>query len=141
MSKRFVVISDAQYSLAITKFLVNDVGLFPSKQYITDNAPEEYQEAIKGYFKELNWNIEAEVAFLSDGHLIQNEIKETYFSGYPLIIGSSWDKKVAEQTQAHYLSVSWPVNERLVINSSYVGYGGGLKLLEDIYSVVLTRFN
>ncbi len=141
MSKRFVVISDAQYSLAITKFLVNDVGLFPSKQYITDNAPEEYQEAIKGYFKDLNWNIEAEVAFLSDGHLIQNEIKETYFSGYPLIIGSSWDKKVAEQTQAHYLSVSWPVNERLVINSSYVGYGGGLKLLEDIYSVVLTRFN
>ncbi|EIW17143.1 MULTISPECIES: nitrogenase component 1 [Pelosinus] len=141
MSKRFVVISDAQYSLAITKFLVNDVGLFPSKQYITDNAPEEYQEAIRGYFKDLNWNIEAEVGFISDGHLIQNEIKETYFSGYPLIIGSSWDKKVAEQTQAHYLSVSWPVNERLVINSSYVGYGGGLKLLEDIYSVVLTRFN
>ncbi|WP_378953600.1 nitrogenase component 1 [Pelosinus sp. sgz500959] len=141
MSKRFVVISDAQYSLAITKFLVNDVGLFPSKQYITDNTPEEYQESIQGYFKELNYDIKAEVGFISDGHLIQDEIKESYFSGYPLIIGSSWDKKLAQQTQAHYLSVSWPLNERLVINSSYVGYGGGLKLLEDIYSVVLTRFN
>jgi nitrogenase molybdenum-iron protein beta chain len=31
--------------------------------------------------------------------------------------------------------------ERLVINSSYTGYRGGLKLLEDMYSVVLTRFN
>lgn len=141
MSKRFVVISDAQYSLAITKFLVNDVGLFPSKQYITDNTPEEYQESITGYFKDLNYDIQAEVGFISDGHLIQDEIKDTYFSGYPLIIGSSWDKKIAQQTQAHYLSVSWPLNERLVINSSYVGYSGGLKLLEDIYSVVLTRFN
>jgi nitrogenase molybdenum-iron protein beta chain len=141
MSKRFIVVSDAQYSLAITKFLVNDVGLFPSKQYITDNTPQEYQEQISGYFKELNYNIEAEVAFLSDGHLIHKEIEDTYFSGYPLIIGSSWEKKIAQQTQAHYLSISWPLNERLVINSSYVGYGGGLKLLEDIYSVVLTRFN
>jgi len=141
MSKRFVVISDAQYSLAITKFLVNDVGLFPSKQYITDNTPEEYQQAIAGYFKELNYDITADVGFISDGHLIQEEIKDTYFSGYPLIIGSSWDKKIAQQTKAHYLSVSWPLNERLVINSSYVGYNGGLKLLEDIYSVVLTRFN
>ncbi|MBP2636261.1 MAG: nifK 6 [Firmicutes bacterium] len=141
MSKRFAVVSDAQYSLAITKFLVNDVGLFPSKQYITDNTPAEYQEQIRKEFKILNYGIEAEVAFLSDGHLIQNEINDTYFTGYPLIIGSSWEKKIAQKTQAHYLAVSWPVNERLVINSSYVGYGGGLKLLEDIYSVVLTRFN
>nr|WP_092071724.1 nitrogenase component 1 [Dendrosporobacter quercicolus]NSL49484.1 hydrogenase [Dendrosporobacter quercicolus DSM 1736]SDM29767.1 ferredoxin protochlorophyllide reductase subunit B [Dendrosporobacter quercicolus] len=141
MSKRFVVVSDAQYSLALTKFLVNDVGLFPSKQYITDNTPPEYQEQIKSEFSNLNYGIEAEVEFLSDGYVIQDEIKNTYFTGYPLIIGSGWEKKVAQKTQAHYLPVSWPVNERLIINSSYVGYEGGLKLLEDIYSVVLTRFN
>lgn len=141
MSKRFVVVSDAQYSLALTKFLVNDVGLFPSKQYITDNTPPEYREQIKSEFSNLNDGIEAEVEFLSDGYVIQDEIKNTYFTGYPLIIGSGWEKKVAQKTQAHYLPVSWPVNERLIINSSYVGYEGGLKLLEDIYSVVLTRFN
>lgn len=141
MSKRFVVVADAQYSLAITKFLVNDLGLFPAKQYITDGTPEEYRQQISAEFKNLNDGIEAEVAFLSDGYIIHNEIRDTHFSGYPLIIGSGWEKKVAQQTQAHYLSVSWPVNERLIINSSYVGYGGGLKLLEDIYSVVLTRFN
>jgi len=139
MSKRFVVVSDAQYSLAITKFLVNDVGLFPSKQYITDDTPLEYQEQTRGYFKELNYEIEAEVEFLSDGYLIQKEIKDTYFTGHPLIIGSSWEKKIAQKTEAYYLSISWPMNERLVINSSYVGYGGGLKLLEDIYTEVLAR--
>lgn len=141
MSKRFVVISDAQYSLAITKFLVNDVGLFPSKQYITDDTPLEYQEQVREYFKDLNYGLEAETSFLTDGYLIREEIKNTDFHGYPLIIGSSWEKKVAQETKAHYLAVSWPITERLVINSSYVGYGGGLKFLEDIYSVVLTRFN
>lgn len=141
MSKRFVVVSDAQYSLAITKFLVNDFGLFPSKQYITDDTPEVYREDIRKFFKELNYDIEAEVDFVSDGHIIYKEIKETDFHGYPLIIGSSWEKKVSQKTAGHFLAISWPLNERLVINSSYVGYGGGLKLLEDIYSVVLTRFN
>ena len=31
MAKRFVVVSDSQYSLALTKFLVNDFGLISSK--------------------------------------------------------------------------------------------------------------
>jgi len=141
MSKRFVIVSDAQYSLALTKFLVNDVGLYPSKQYITDDTPEEYREDIRGYFKDLNYGLEAEVDFIADGYLIHKEIKDTDFFGYPLIIGSSWESKIAKETEANYLSISWPVNERLIINSSYVGYGGGLKFLEDIYSVVLTRFN
>lgn len=141
MSKRFVTVSDAQYALALTKFLVNDVGLFPSKQYITDDTPEEYQEQIREYFRELNYGIEAEVGFTSDGYQIHEEIKNTDFYGYPLILGSSWEKKVAKATKAHYINISWPMLERLVINSSYVGYDGGLKFLEDIYSVVLTRFN
>ncbi len=141
MSKRFAVVSDSLYALALTKFLVNDVGLYPSKQYITDNPPSEFHNSIKGYFKDLNYGIKADIDFQSDGFIIHEDIKKTDFHGYPLIIGSSWEKKVAQQTAAHYLSISWPMNERLVINSSYVGYGGGLKFLEDIYSVVLTRFN
>jgi nitrogenase molybdenum-iron protein beta chain len=141
MSKRFVVVSDAQYSLALTKFLVNDLGLFPSKQYISDDTPELYREQVIAYFKELNYGITADVEFSTDGHHIHEEIENTDFHGYPLILGSNWEKKVAQKTKAHNLTISWPIIERLVINSSYVGYGGGLKLLEDIYSVVLTRFN
>ncbi|MEA5009905.1 nitrogenase component 1 [Clostridium tyrobutyricum] len=141
MSKRFVVVSDSQYTLAVTKFLVNDLGLFPSKQYIIDDAPLKYQDDIKRYFKELNDGIEAEVEFTTDGYKIDEEIKSADFYGYPLIIGSSWEKKIANETKAHYIAISWPVFERLIINSFYVGYDEGLKLLEDIYSVVLTRVN
>lgn len=141
MSKRFAVVSDASYTLAVTKFLVNDLGLFPSRQYITDDTPEEYREDIKKYFKELNYGIEAEVTFSSDGHQIHKEIEAADFNGYPLIIGSNWEKSIARKTNGHFVNISYPLIERLVINSSYAGYGGGLKLLEDIYSVAFTRFN
>lgn len=141
MSKQFTVVSDAHYALGITKFLVNDLGLFPAKQFIVDDTPKGNQEAVSSYFKDLNYGIEAEVSFETDGYKIHNEIKAHDYHGYPLILGGYWEKEVAKQTNAHFLNVSWPVNERLIINSYYVGYDGGLKLIEDIYSVAKTRFN
>jgi len=141
MSKQFSVVADAQYALGITKFLVNDLGLFPAKQYIVDDTPKSYREDIKKYFEDLNYGIKAEVSFETDGYIIHNEIKEHDYHGYPLILGSYWEKEVSEQTNAHFLNVSWPVNERLVMNGYYAGYDGGLRLIEDIYSVVKTRFN
>jgi nitrogenase molybdenum-iron protein beta chain len=141
MSKQFTVVSDAHYALGITKFLVNDLGLFPAKQFIVDDTPKEYREAVRSYFKELNFGIEAEVSFETDGYKIHNEIKAHDYHGYPLILGGYWEKDVAKQTDGHFLNVSWPVNERLIMNSYYVGYDGGLKLIEDIYSVAKTRFN
>jgi nitrogenase molybdenum-iron protein beta chain len=141
MSKQFSVVSDAQYALGLTKFLVNDLGLYPAKQFVTDDTPKEFRNAIESYFKELNYGIKAEVIFETDGYKIHNEIKEHDYHGYPLILGGHWEKEVAKQTDGHFLNVSWPVNERLVMNSYYVGYDGGLKLIEDIYSVARTRFN
>ncbi len=141
MSKQFSVVSDAQYALGITKFLVNDVGLFPARQFIVDDTPREFRKSIKEYFEELNYGIKAEAVFETDGYKIHEEIKKHDYTGYPLILGSYWEKAVAEETNGHFLSVSWPCNERLIMNSFYVGYDGGLKLIEDIYSVAKTRFN
>ncbi|MDR0671709.1 MAG: hydrogenase [Oscillospiraceae bacterium] len=140
MAKRFTVAADTQYALALTRFLVNDMGLFPQRQYAMEDVPEAYRADIEGYFRDMNYDIEAEVSFETDGYLVQNEIRGADYHGYPLIVGSAWEKKVARDTNAHFLSIAWPLNERLIINSSYVGYEGGLKFLEDVYSVVLTRF-
>lgn len=141
MSKQFSVVADAQYTLGITKFLVNDLGLFPAKQFIVDDTPKQYQSAIKSCFEDLNYDIKAEVEFETDGYLIHNAIREHDYHGYPLILGSYWEKSVSTELNAHFLNVSWPVNERLIMNGYYAGYDGGLKLIEDIYSVVKTRFN
>lgn len=141
MSKQFTVVADAQYALAITKFLVNDLGLFPAKQFIVDDTPKAYRENIKAYFEDLNYGIKVEVSFETDGYKIHNEIQEHDYFGYPLILGGYWDKEIADKTNAHFLNISWPIQERLIINSYYVGYDGGLKLLEDIYTVARSRFN
>lgn len=141
MSKQFTVVGDAQYALGVTKFLVNDLGLFPAQQFIADDTPKAYRENIIKEFKTLNYGIEAEVSFETDGYKIHDQIRKHDYHGYPLILGGYWEKEVATQTDAHFLNISWPVNERLIMNGYYVGYDGGLKLIEDIYSVAKTRFN
>ena len=136
LGKRFVVVSEAQYALAITKFLVNDMGDFPLKQFITDDTPLKYREAIKEEFGRLNYGLKAEVEWNVDGHDIAGKIRNFDFEGVPLIFGSSWEKPLAKELKGRYVNISYPMIERLVINSSIVGYQGGLKLLEDIYTVV-----
>lgn len=141
MSRRFSTVSNAADALSIAKFLVNDFGLFPARQYITDATPEPYRDAIRQYFKEFQYGIEADVLFSTDGYLIHEDIKKTDYFGSPLLVGSIFEKKLAEKLSGNFLAVSVPIKERLILDSSYVGYRGGLKLLEDIYGYVLRKFN
>ena len=141
INKQFSVVADAQYTLALTKFLVNDLGLFPAKQFITDDTPKEYQQAIREDFKKLNYGIEAEVEFTTDSYLIHNAIREHDYHGYPLVLGSFYDKEITEDLKGNFLNVSWPLQNRVVMDNFYAGYAGGIRLIEDIYSVAVQRFN
>ena len=139
--KQFSVVGDAQYALALTKFLVNDLGLFPAKQFITDDTPKEYQDAIREEFKKLNYGIEADVEFTTDSYVIHNQIREHDYHGYPLVLGSYYDKDVTEELKGNFLNVAWPFQDRVVMDNFYAGYTGGIRLIEDIYSVAVKRFN
>jgi nitrogenase molybdenum-iron protein beta chain len=139
MSKRFAVVSDAQYSLAVTKFLVNDLGMFPTTPFITDNTPEQYRPVIDAEFRKLNYGIEIVPEYSTDGFSIHQKILAADFAGTPLILGSSWEKPLANALQGHFVNISYPTIERLIINGCVAGYSGGLKLLEDIYSVAMAK--
>ena len=141
INKQFSVVGDAQYALALTKFLVNDLGLFPAKQFITDDTPKEYQDAIREEFKKLNYGIEADVEFTTDSYVIHNQIREHDYHGYPLVLGSYYDKEVTEELKGNFLNVAWPFQDRVVMDNFYAGYTGGIRLIEDIYSVAVKRFN
>lgn len=141
MAKQFSVVSDAQYTLGITKFLVNDLGLVPAKQFVTDDTPKAFQKQIKEEFERLNYGLKAEVSFETDGYKIQNEIREYDYHGYPLILGSYYEKEIAEEMSGHYLNISWPVQDKVILDDFYVGYTGGIRLIEDIYSVAVQRWN
>jgi nitrogenase molybdenum-iron protein beta chain len=140
MSKRFAILSDSQNALAFTRFLTNDLGINPMRIFAMEDVPEHHRDAVKSYFKELDYGIEADVSFETDRYPAHEAVKSGEYLGYPLILGSAWEQRLKEETRAHFLGVSWPLNERLVINGSYVGYDGGLRFLENIYTVVLTRF-
>ncbi|RKM58348.1 hydrogenase [Butyrivibrio sp. X503] len=141
INKQFSVVADAQYALGITKFLTNDLGLVPAKQFITDDTPKEYREAITEEFKKLNYGLEAEVVFETDGYKIHEEIKNHDYHGYPLVLGGYYDKEVTEDLKGNFLNISWPVKDKIVLNDAIVGYEGGIRLIEDIYTVASQRFN
>lgn len=141
INKQFTVVADAQYSLGITKFLVNDLGLIPAKQFVVDDTPKAYREAITEEFKNLNFGIEAEVSFETDGYKIHEEIKTHDYHGYPLVLGGYYEKEVTEDLKGNFLNISWPVQDKVVLDNFYAGYAGGIRLIEDIYTVAVSRFN
>jgi nitrogenase molybdenum-iron protein beta chain len=141
INKQFTVVADAQYSLGITKFLVNDLGLVPAKQFVVDDTPKKYREEITEEFKKLNYGLEAEVSFETDGYKIHQEIREHDYHGYPLVLGGYYEKEVTEELKGNFLNISWPVQDKVVFDSFYVGYTGGIRLIEDIYTVAVSRFN
>ena len=141
INKQFSVVADAHYALGITKFLVNDLGLFPAKQFITDDTPKEHQERIREEFRNLNYGIQAEALFETDGYKIHQEIRNHDYHGYPLILGGYYEKQVTEELKGNFLNISWPIQDKVVLDDFYVGYTGAIRLIEDIYTVAVQRFN
>lgn len=140
LPRRFVTIADSFYALGVAKFLINDLGLLPETQYITDGVAEEYQAGIAAEFANFTDRITAKVVFTSDGGAAHEDIRTIKFRSRPLILGSAWDRVLSEELKGYQLSLSMPVSDRLVLDRSYVGYNGALRLVEDIYSVVLADF-
>ena len=120
---------------------MNDLGLVPAKQFITDDTPKEYQELISAEFQNLNYGIKADVAFETDGFKIHEEIKSHDYHGYPLVLGGYYEKELTEKLKGNFLNISWPVLDKVVFDDFYVGYTGGIRLIEDIYTVAVQRFN
>lgn len=140
LPRRFYTILDASYSIGFSKFLLNELGIIPAKQFVTDNTPEEFREAIEQQFANISDLRSAEIAFSVDGGEIQQEIREQPQKNRALILGSGWERDLATDIKADLLIISVPVTYRLVLNCGYAGYKGGLRAIEDIYDIVLNTY-
>nr|WP_245331543.1 nitrogenase component 1 [Clostridium algifaecis] len=139
LPKRFFNINDSAYTLAISKFLVNDLGLLPGHQFITEGVPERFKNIIKTYFKDIAPGISSDITFCKDGGIINQKINKFNEYTTPLVLGSSWDADAASQIDGINLSVGLPITDRVILHHNYAGYSGGLNLIEDIYSKILSR--
>jgi nitrogenase molybdenum-iron protein beta chain len=134
---RFVTIADSAYSAGISRFLISDLGLVPEVQFITDDPPEEYRPTIESAFSNIVDGISSRLVFTNDGGVIRETLQDTKFYARPFVIGSAWDRVIAREINGYPLSISMPITDRLIMSRTYVGYEGGLRLLEDLHSTVL----
>lgn len=145
LPRKVYSIGDATYTLGFTKFLLNELGIIPGKQFIVDNTPEKYQEQILKEFDNISEykKRDVEVEFNPDAGLASLKIQEDFKENTDkrtLILGSGWDKELASKINADLLIISVPVSYRLILNCGYAGYSGGLRAIEDIYDRVLATY-
>lgn len=135
------IIHDAGYVVGMSKFLLHEVGIVPKEVFIADNTPEEFQEEIAGNLKKTSGKKIIPLYFEPDAGNAQEIIRASRNKGRGLIIGSGWDKYLAKEKDFDFLTASPPSPYRLVLTTNYIGYSGGLRLIEDIYDVVLATYN
>lgn len=140
LPRTFYTILDSTYAIGFAKYLLNELGILPARQYIIEDTPEIYQEGIREQFRNISEKRSADVTFCIDGGKVQEEIRANQSKNRSLILGSGWDRDLAKEINADLLIISVPVNYRLVLNCGYAGYNGGLRAIEDIYDIVLNTY-
>lgn len=73
LPRRFITVADSLYALGIARFLTNDMGLIPEKQFITDDTPIKFQDSVSAEFKKFTSDIVAETVFSNDGVLLKKK--------------------------------------------------------------------
>ena len=135
---KFVVVGDSAYNLALNKFLVNQLGIIPAIQVITEDPPEEYREAIRNEFRTIAPDVSVEVIFEEDSYLIHQAIRQgEYGHKPPIIFGTTWERDLAKELKTAIVEVGFPASYEVVLTRSYVGYRGALILLEKIYTTTV----
>ena len=142
-----VVVGDSNYAPAITKFLSDELGWLPELTVITDLLEDEQKERLTKSLSSLKSGLKANVKFDTDTSSVKKYITQIwprnrneryYDSMSPLfLVGSAFERDLALEFSFPLLTVSFPVTNRVVLNTAYAGINGGLSLTEDILSVLV----
>lgn len=135
---KFAVVGDATYNLALTHFLVNQLGLIPARQIITDNPPEEFRTGIAEHYRHIADDVATDVEFEEDSYTIHQKLRATDFGHKaPIIFGTTWERDLAKELKGAIVEVGFPASYEVVLSRGYVGYRGALTLLEKIYTTTV----
>lgn len=142
-----LVIGDANYAFALADFLAEDLGWLPEQVVVTDALRDDQREEILHRRGGIRSVPEHRIIFESDSAGIRKHLDPLWFppgedpyveSFTPaFVLGSSLDRELAESLRAGHLSVSFPVSNRAILDRTYVGYAGGLRLVEDLVGTIV----
>lgn len=140
------VIGNSNNVFSITRFLQEDLGWIPKVLVITDELDDNQKNIIFKRFENIKGNKEFKLIYEVDTLKIHEKIIDNItvkdlgkYSDVisPLfVLGSSWEKEVAEKVSGKILTVSYPILNRVILDRGYAGYRGGLHLVEDLLDVI-----
>jgi nitrogenase molybdenum-iron protein beta chain len=140
LPSKLVVIGETAYNLAVTAFMIDQLGLVPGRQIVTENPPEAVRGLIHDQYHRLGVEDgeSAGVAFVEDGYAAHRLVRETDFTGHdPIVFGSTWDGELARRLGAPLVEIGHPATDEVVLSRAYVGYRGALALIERTYTTVV----
>jgi nitrogenase molybdenum-iron protein beta chain len=134
-------IADSAYALGASNFLINELGYVPKQAFVTDSVPEKYTDKIRGEFQKIDEEYLDKVFFEIDGGEIEKKIRSNENKPRKtLILGSEWEDDLASDIKAPLTYLSLPIANGLILNKTYIGYNGGLRLIEDIYTNIIKNY-
>ncbi|MDR0570373.1 MAG: nitrogenase molybdenum-iron protein, alpha and beta chain [Clostridiales Family XIII bacterium] len=140
LPKRYYINSGASTALSLHRYLVNDMGLIPCKIFLPEDVPEEHQERVEGYFRDVELDSPYDVVFTGDGGLAAQEIAASGRPKWSLFyFGSVWDEPLSNNERIPFLSVSAPQGNVMAMDKTYFGYDGALRLYSDYYEQVASK--
>jgi nitrogenase molybdenum-iron protein beta chain len=142
-----VVVANATQALPYAAYLDNEIGWIPTHVFITDDLDEEQEAIIRDAFDKIEFETRPDLVFETDTFKIQQYIEQNtpqFLADeyYPTIspafvLGSTIERRLSEVLKGNFLSVSYPIINRMIISKGYAGFYGGLNLLEDLISAQL----
>jgi len=143
-----VVVGNANYSYAVTRFIADDLGWIPYFVAVTDLLNEEQQAKVLKRFSDIDETLRPKVIFETDTDRITERLKEELAReedpyGTPIspayVIGSNLDRPLAAEIKAGFFGISYPITNRIVTDQYYVGFRGGLRLITDVVSALVAN--
>ncbi len=138
-----LIVADSYYAFALTRFIANDLGWIPHFTSINDIESEE-QPNYLAKFDAINSETKPIINFEQNAGIVLKEIRKSwplnqnqkYYDalGPSYVIGTGIERGLADKLGAGFLSVAFPVSNRVVLNKGYAGFSGGLSLVEDLLS-------
>ncbi|MDR3590513.1 MAG: nitrogenase component 1 [Negativicutes bacterium] len=150
LQRYFAVVADSNYASSITRFLADDLGWLPEAVVVTDILDDAQQQRVAARGTGLQSGLSPKIFFDADTSTIRNKVYSHWrnrsgdggkYSNPPapaFVIGSSLERELAKDLSAAHLSVSFPVANRAVLNRGYTGFNGGLCLVEDLVSAIIS---
>ncbi len=146
--QRYAIISaDSNYAFPLTRFIADDFGWIPHLVVINDLFEDEEQKKYLDKFEQIESETKPKVIFEAHTGQLKKHIQDSwrrnsndkYYDGLnpTYIIGSSLEVTLAQKLGAAFLSVAFPVTNRVVLAKGYAGFNGATSLVEDLLSVLV----